>query len=1439
MASIDKLAIRGIRAFDPGHEETIQIYTPLTMIVGANGCGKTTIIECLKYITTGSLPPGTGRGHSFVNDPQMTEASEVKASIKLRIIPSGNQQATVVQRCFQITKKHKKMEFKALDGVIKHKNPDGTQTSLSSKCSELDSSVPQLMGVSKAILENVIFCHQEESCWPLSEGAVLKKKFDDIFDSARYSKALESVRKTKVEYASKAKDIKASLAETTEKKKVADQMSVDKESHLNQLESLDKDAAETSAQLERSKQSIEETRAEMRGIEAQRQEQEKNFTQLSLLEARIEEKQSFIQDLLLNQNDRELQESLDQFAGKIKTQQEKVIEKQRELDRTNSDLSSLSEQSNNMEIKIGEAVIVHKNLAESAKEFNALTSTLVNKHNLNLNVVAGNESDVDIGPALESAFRDFDEKGKRVNAEEMAKLKTKQQDYLDASNHEGKQRLELDNLNKQVSNIDNKLASLRPYTGNSHVSQTQQNSVYLEVQSNFENAQTELKRFEDSAPGEERNLKDHLMTIEHDIKTTQDATLANKDAIDLKRKSRAQEAQKAEFERQKGFQQTEINKKIDVICENGDNTWSLFSKLHDPIEQEVPPITAHNVHELGKENICEYYWSRLELYIKTLQKNIENQNKEVQVGQKQEAKLDAHIEDQLAKIEEIKRRTDNPRIQGYINQLSEHLENLNPIISGIQASHILKFHDTDPRVVSIMDDWKSGNVSQNGAESALITLADVHADIKQHPTIRSIKSPKDDHVNIIQICNDVHDTAVRLHHQRQLHDITCKIFTRYHNNFPESNNDKADGCFMCATDEGETMLNAVKRKIGNLFGVDADKMDPWPNCNIESLENIIQDTQILLGKLYEENELQNANQLAIDASTRLRDLKANLESEKKKMTGIITSLERNKKDIVLADTLFRIVKEISSHLDEIGKVKIAESSAATILNGDDAYDRRKIEDIEAEQDELNTKLNELRQSKDNFTQKLMKLNTTKTNLQNRVHEARVAFTHQQNEKDKQEEKKKEATALQTQKEELEGSRLTYAENLGKASAKLKQEGRELNTLREEVKKYESEYHDEVAKFRADVKSYTDMKKNMDTLRNGAASHNVDALQQQHEKLKEDISKKQSKVSELSPEISAATTELSTQKDKQKNLNDVITLRAMKREKSDTEAKLNIDGQAFHEKQKRYAELQRGLQRYQQIQQKHIQVQATLQGRRQEVQRGIDNLESRLQSRAYKDIHDEHRKCLIDHETMLIAVSDLDTYYHALDNALLAFHTSRITEVNKVIKELWETIYRGEDIETIEIVSGEEGSTTAARAARSYNYRVVMKKGDVPLDMRGRCSAGQRMLASIVIRLALAESFCIKSGVLTLDEPTTNLDEENKTSLAVALSRIIASRSKQSNFQLICITHDEEFVRTMKNALNEHEGDIPKPEYYFVISRDQARNSPSYFSHIERLPWAEL
>lgn len=60
------------------------------------------------------------------------------------------------------------------------------RNTISTKCADMDEEIPLLLGVSKAILENVIFCHQEESNWPLSEPAALKKKFDDIFEATKW-----------------------------------------------------------------------------------------------------------------------------------------------------------------------------------------------------------------------------------------------------------------------------------------------------------------------------------------------------------------------------------------------------------------------------------------------------------------------------------------------------------------------------------------------------------------------------------------------------------------------------------------------------------------------------------------------------------------------------------------------------------------------------------------------------------------------------------------------------------------------------------------------------------------------------------------------------------------------------------------------------------------------------------------------------------------------------------------------------------------------------------------------------------------------------------------------------------------------------------------------------------------------------------------------------
>lgn len=52
-------------------------------------------------------------------------------------------------------------------------------------------------------------------------------------------------------------------------------------------------------------------------------------------------------------------------------------------------------------------------------------------------------------------------------------------------------------------------------------------------------------------------------------------------------------------------------------------------------------------------------------------------------------------------------------------------------------------------------------------------------------------------------------------------------------------------------------------------------------------------------------------------------------------------------------------------------------------------------------------------------------------------------------------------------------------------------------------------------------------------------------------------------------------------------------------------------------------------------------------------------------------------------------------------------------------------------------------------------------------------------------------------LIALDEPTTNLDHDNIKSLAKSLHGIIKTRMSQSNFQLIIITHDEDFLKEMQ------------------------------------------
>jgi DNA repair protein RAD50 len=197
---------------------------------------------------------------------------------------------------------------------------------------------------------------------------------------------------------------------------------------------------------------------------------------------------------------------------------------------------------------------------------------------------------------------------------------------------------------------------------------------------------------------------------------------------------------------------------------------------------------------------------------------------------------------------------------------------------------------------------------------------------------------------------------------------------------------------------------------------------------------------------------------------------------------------------------------------------------------------------------------------------------------------------------------------------------------------------------------------------------------------------------------------------------------------------------------------------------------------------------------------------------YKDAAYKYKEAHVKVETTKAAVEDLGRYGGALDKAIMRYHALKMEEINRIIEELWKKTYRGTDVDSILIRSDNDNM----KGNKNYNYRVVMCKQDAEMDMRGRCSAGQKVLASIIIRLALAECFGVNCGLIALDEPTTNLDRDNIRSLAESLSEIIRIRRQQSNFQLIVITHDEEFLRYMNCA--------DYTDYYYRVSRNDRQKS---------------
>lgn len=307
---------------------------------------------------------------------------------------------------------------------------------------------------------------------------------------------------------------------------------------------------------------------------------------------------------------------------------------------------------------------------------------------------------------------------------------------------------------------------------------------------------------------------------------------------------------------------------------------------------------------------------------------------------------------------------------------------------------------------------------------------------------------------------------------------------------------------------------------------------------------------------------------------------------------------------------------------------------------------------------------------------------------------------------------------------------TVAEVEKKRQQKSREKDREVEAFNEKIDKYKqreralAEVNDKVEKH----------------IRNGISEElkritkRINEIDDETTKLTKDIDAKDSRLKKLREDIVA-------EKVRQRELDDNLQLFKMKAEIEQLveklqEKKANMPRVDWASLEKRRIELDNARQKLT-SQKGHVM------GEIMNMQKQTQLLEQECREPRYKNADKTYKEAVINHLTMEVLCDDLNKYYKALDKAVSTYHVRKMQEVNKLIDHFWKQTYQSADISTIKIVCDAEQERSASDKKRSFNYRVVMVRDNVEMDMRGRCSAGQKVLASLVIRIALAQIFCIK------------------------------------------------------------------------------------------------
>lgn len=1288
MSMLEKLQIQGIRSFGPREtdRQVMTFFSPLTLILGSNGTGKTTIIECLRNATTGDLPPGQGK--VFIHDPKLNREMEVNAQIKLKFIDVTGR-ANVLTRSFLLQQNKASVRFKTVDTALVQYNSDGSRTTATPKCFDVGATVIELLGVPRAILENVIFCHQSDSNWPLSEGLTLKTKFDNIFAATQYIKALEQIRKQKIEYANGAKSMKETLKYLRANKEKADEY----EEEVTKSEQRLEDCAETIRDIE---ESLEPLRAAWRALE-DKQDQERGLQQklraekeqLQYTENEVRRITSNLKEVFTGSTE-QLKDEIRNFEAQM--QQDKVT-----LDKEKAALQEISSQmaKNEGEHKkllpiLGQLESEQQAVQETSRKVEAKLERLTEHLSLDVDARSGDSLKTKVASVLagldikkKEAQRRFDdakkesedrEKALQGNIDAVREQKSKCEQKLEST------RKSIEDNNKEVMRIRKELLEAKTYS-----------SQIRDLNSEIEQFKEQIAVLEESESRE--GLKEKIETnqrLKDDIAGKLDKL--NAELVSAQRFSK----EKAELERIK----QDIEEKSSLL-----NATVTANK--EKFEELLGSVPSSDYGKRVKKKSAE-----IESDINSLQGKI---SKMRAMESSQETKLKMLSEDLKSKEHELEKSrkkifavcgSDN--LDGSIQDLSQYIEKAR---------------------------------KENGELTGSLALFE-----------RYIKFLKDK--SCCPLCKRGFEQV--MHAQKLVSELEKKLGA-----IPEQTKIRSDEIA-----EKENLFNAMQRLKG-----DEMKMSQLKSQDIPKLKQKIEKLKAEQEKLEEQRmkEEENLDSRQLDGAIA------------KSLAGEAEHIDRLELDL---NALRRSLSSKSPRIQQLGSTKSVDS----ILS--------EIQDLTSQAKACDKKLEAYRSNQEQF------------------HSLDMSLKDAQAAKLRLESKMKEESILHEQKTKLESEVKTLKSSLEALRKELQEQQHHLDKALKAKSSTVSETESMLDRLRSEVAQRAlemeDLRKHFDKIEEYHASGNPQKLQDVRKKLNslrtvgEQL---ESEKEEKAGTVKKLEQSLSRQELRERELKDNLHLKELGKRKGQHAGRI----EELQEEMRRSGlvnldvEKQKVLEKMEKLKKER----RLAESREGELRVKIDTAKKEL-SGHFKDAGKKYMTALTEMNVKEFISRDLDMYYRALNFAVLKYHEEKMKDINRVIKELWQGTYCGDDIDYIQIKTDtDEKGLESSR--RTYNYRVVMTKGTVEQDMRGRCSAGQKVLASLIIRLALAETFCQKCGILALDEPTTNLDRSNIQGLALSLAKIVQDRMRQRNFQMIVITHDEEFLR----LLSQRHG---YAEYFYKVEK---------------------